>query len=120
MLQSSLVYILIASALSAVGNLFLKAAMIKQPITTFALKDILMLATNMGLVVGFLLYAFSVLVWLRAISLCPLSIAQPVFTGFLFLFVIVGSHFFMAEPITFKKVIAVLIIFGGILLLSIE
>jgi multidrug transporter EmrE-like cation transporter len=59
---------------------------------------------------------FASLAWLYVVTKLPLTVAFPVYIGVTFAMVLVGGCFFLSESISAAKLIAVLLIFGGIVL----
>lgn len=55
-------------------------------------------------------------VWLFVVTKLPLATAFPIYIGVTFCLVALGSWLFLAEPITFTKVVAILLILIGIAL----
>ena len=54
--------------------------------------------------------------WLYVLTNLPLTVAFPVYIGFTFAMVLLGGWFFLSETLTATKLIAVLLIFSGIVL----
>ena len=54
--------------------------------------------------------------WLYVVTKLPLTVAFPVFIGVTFAMVLLGGWFFLSETLTATKLVAVLLIFGGIVL----
>jgi multidrug transporter EmrE-like cation transporter len=54
--------------------------------------------------------------WLFVITKLPLTVAFPVYIGVTFAMVLLGGWFFLSETLTATKLIAVLLIFSGIVL----
>ena len=54
--------------------------------------------------------------WLFIVARLPLNVAFPAYIGVTFALVLLGSVFFLGEPLTPTKLIAVAMIFGGIVL----
>jgi multidrug transporter EmrE-like cation transporter len=54
--------------------------------------------------------------WLYVVTKLPLTVAFPVYIGVTFFMVFIGGWFFLSEAITITKLIAVLLIFLGIVL----
>ena len=54
--------------------------------------------------------------WLYVVTKLPLTVAFPVYIGVTFAMVLLGGWFFLSEALTATKLIAVLLIFGGIVL----
>ncbi len=55
-------------------------------------------------------------VWLFVVARLPLAVAFPVYIGLTFLMVLLGSHVILGESLGWTKIIAALLILGGILL----
>jgi len=73
------------------------------------LKDpILMSAYAAALIASF--------VWLFVVARLPLAVAFPIYIGTTFLLVLLGSHFILGEALGWTKILAALLILGGILL----
>lgn len=54
--------------------------------------------------------------WLFVVTKLPLTVAFPVYIGVTFAMVLLGGGVFLAETLTATKLVAVLLIFGGIVL----
>ena len=54
--------------------------------------------------------------WLLVVTRLPLNVAFPAYIGVTFALVLLGSVFFLGETLTPTKLIAVAMIFGGIVL----
>lgn len=54
--------------------------------------------------------------WLYVLTKLPLTIAFPVYMGVTFAFVLLGGSLFLSETISLTKVVAVLLILGGVML----
>jgi multidrug transporter EmrE-like cation transporter len=59
---------------------------------------------------------FASFAWLYVLTKLPLTVAFPVYIGVTFAMVIFGGWFFLAETLTTTRLVAVLLIFGGIVL----
>ncbi len=54
--------------------------------------------------------------WLFVVTKLPLNVAFPVYIGVTFAMVLLGGWFFLSEALTTTKLVAVLLIFSGIVL----
>ena len=54
--------------------------------------------------------------WLYVVTKLPLTVAFPVYIGVTFAMVLLGSWVFLAEALSVAKLLAVLLIFAGIVL----
>lgn len=59
---------------------------------------------------------FASFAWLYVITKLPLTVAFPVYIGATFVMVLLGGWFFLSETLTTTKLVATLLIFGGIVL----
>lgn len=59
---------------------------------------------------------FASFAWLYVVSKLPLVVAFPVYIGVTFAMVLLGGWFFLSETLTTTKLLAVLLIFAGIIL----
>ena len=54
--------------------------------------------------------------WLYVVTKLPLTVAFPIYIGITFAMVLLGGWFFLSETLTATKLLAVLLIFAGIIL----
>ncbi len=54
--------------------------------------------------------------WLYVVTKLPLTVAFPIYIGVTFAMVLVGGSVFLSETLTTTKLIAVLLIMGGVVL----
>ncbi|MDP3791680.1 MAG: hypothetical protein Q8R38_06525 [Candidatus Omnitrophota bacterium] len=66
---------------------------------------------------GLLLNAFAVVVWILVLTLVDLSLAIPL-DSIHYVLILIGSHFFLKERLTWERVAATLFIAGGIVLVA--
>jgi multidrug transporter EmrE-like cation transporter len=59
---------------------------------------------------------FASFAWLYVVTKLPLTVAFPVYIGVTFAMVLLGGWFFLSEALTTTKLVAILLIFGGIVL----
>jgi multidrug transporter EmrE-like cation transporter len=59
---------------------------------------------------------FASFAWLYVVTKLPLTVAFPVYIGVTFAMVLLGGWFFLSETLTATKLVAVLLILGGIVL----
>jgi multidrug transporter EmrE-like cation transporter len=59
---------------------------------------------------------FASFAWLYVVTKIPLIVAFPVYIGVTFAMVLLGGWYFLSESLTLAKIIAVMLIFGGIAL----
>ena len=66
---------------------------------------------------GLLLNTFAVVVWLMVLALVDLSLAIPL-DSVHYILIVLGSHFFLKERLTWERIAATLFIVGGIFLVA--
>jgi drug/metabolite transporter (DMT)-like permease len=66
---------------------------------------------------GLLLNAFAVVVWILVLALVDLSLAIPL-DSIHYVVILLGSHFFLKERMTWDRIAATLFIAGGIALVA--
>jgi multidrug transporter EmrE-like cation transporter len=79
-----------------------------QHLVTFMTDPVILSAYAAALVASF--------AWLFVVTKLPLTVAFPVYIGVTFAMVLLGGWFFLSETLTATKLVAVLLIFGGIVL----
>lgn len=57
---------------------------------------------------------FASFAWLYVVTKLPLTVAFPVYIGVTFAMVLLGGWLFLSEALTTTKLVAILLIFGGI------
>lgn len=86
----------------------LAASSFSQHLVTFMTDPVILSAYAAALVASF--------AWLFVVTKLPLTVAFPVYIGVTFAMVLLGGWFFLSETLTATKLVAVLLIFGGIVL----
>ncbi len=114
----SLIPILIVATLAAVGALLLKNGATQIGTFSLELSTLSRLATNLSIVLGFILYGGSALIWLTLLSKGDLSKLYPVFVGFDFMIVSLLSFFILKEDFSLTRIAGILLLLIGIYLIS--
>jgi len=65
---------------------------------------------------GFIAAFIGGMIWLVAISKIPLNVGFPAYYGLTFVLVIVGSAWFLNEPLTFIKLVGVALTLAGVII----
>jgi drug/metabolite transporter (DMT)-like permease len=81
------------------------------------MKSLSKVATNVWVISGLGLYIFSTLLWMMILTKTPLSFCYP-FISLSYVFVIIASRIIFRERIDIFKVLAILLIVGGVVMLS--
>ncbi len=105
---------LVASLMASSSQILFKTGMKKK---LGSLADMIGLLKNRKVLLGFIGYASSLVVYLYALSSSPLSIVYPTFAS-TFIFVALLSSILLKEKISALRVIGVIVIFLGIALVA--
>jgi len=116
------VLILTGVGMNAAAQLLLKAA--TRPLAAFTafdvdtlVKSVAILALSVPFWAGMMCYAFSICVWLAALSKAPVSVAYPMLSlGYVV--VAAASALWLGESLTLMKVFGIALICAGVLLVS--
>lgn len=76
--------------------------------------------TDFYIVLAYFLALIGSVIWILAIPRTPLTIGFPIYIGLTFFMVIIGSIFILSESLSMLKLCAIILIFSGILLGSID
>jgi multidrug transporter EmrE-like cation transporter len=116
------VLILLGVGLNAAAQLLLKTA--TRPLGLFTVFDLDTLTKSIGILAlsvpfwaGMMCYAFSVCVWLAALSKAPVSVAYPMLSmGYVVVAAV--SAMWLGESLTMAKVLGIALICAGVVLVS--
>jgi len=116
------VLILTGVGMNAAAQLLLKAA--TRPLAAFTVfdietlvKSVAILALSVPFWAGMMCYAFSICVWLAALSKAPVSVAYPMLSlGYVV--VAAASALWLGESLTLMKVFGIALICAGVLVVS--
>jgi multidrug transporter EmrE-like cation transporter len=108
---------LIAAAISAVGQLMLKYAMIRHGGIQFNPLGLWSLITEPRLIFAMVLYAGALLMWLQVLSKVPLSAAYPML-AITYVIVPLLSVYFFNEKIHQHQVIGIFLILAGVAMIG--
>lgn len=113
--------ILFGVFLNAFAQLLLKEGMSRIGYFVFSFSNIIPISieviANPFILLGLLCYGVSVVVWLLVLSRVPVSYAYPMLSmGYIIN--AIAAHYWFHEEINLSKVIGILVIIGGVYLLS--
>ncbi len=114
--MSILVSIFICVCIVVIAQLLLKTGVGKpsgQPIPL----ELIRIFTTPRVIIGFLLFIFSALLWLRILQYADLSYAYPMLS-MAYVLIVLSSKFILKEPVPLTRWIGVGIICTGIFLIS--
>jgi multidrug transporter EmrE-like cation transporter len=122
---SGVLLVLITAGLTMAANLMMRGGIDSAggfaPQTALAVVlAFLKLLGQPLFVAGFGLYFLASLVWLRVVASEPLSVAYPVLVSLTFTLVTAGAVLLFHEPLSFRKVAGLIVILGGILVISMD
>lgn len=107
----------IAAAISAIGQVMLKYAMLKHGAISFSFNGIVSLAMEPRLVGALVLYAGALIMWLHVLSSVPLSTAYPIL-AVTYVFVPLLSVVFFGERIDQSQMVGMCLILAGVALIG--
>ncbi|MEK8131065.1 EamA family transporter [Paenibacillus filicis] len=118
-MKSPYILVFISIILSAIAQIAMKFGTNRiGDFETFSLLEKLCkYFTNFYVIIGFLFYGVSAVIWVVAISKIPLSIAYPM-VGFSYVIVVALSVLFLNEQISLIKIIGLLLIISGVITIS--
>lgn len=122
-LNFGFIILFLASGTSAVlGNLLLKTGMNNLGGFDISLNNlvptILKLANSWQLIVGFMLYGFSSLLYLKLITSGEVTKIYPMVVSYMFIVLLLLGTVFLRESFTWTKVFGIFIILAGIFFVS--
>ena len=119
MLSANILIILISVSLNALAQLFLKqgASIMSHRVVTSQYFRLLLQAMNLPMFLGFLCYGLSIGLWIWVLSKVDVSTAYP-FQALGYIIVLFLSYIFFHEPLTWHKVIGVMLISMGVVLIA--
>jgi multidrug transporter EmrE-like cation transporter len=109
-------YVAAYALLSTGGVLLLRSAL--RDVNELSLGAGRHLLTDPSFLTGFLLYALSFFTWLLALRKFEVVAIFPVFVGVGYACVVLGGYLFLDESLTASRAAGILVILGGIVLLS--
>ena len=115
--------VLLTAGLTMLANLLLRAGI--DAAGGFVMNDVVgavralvRLFLEPRFTIGFALYAAASVVWFRVVATEPLSLAYPILVSLTFALVTGGAVLLFSEPLSLRKVLGLVVILGGIVLIS--
>ena len=111
-------FLIIISALgSIIGNslfrLGLKKTGIESLEPSYLIKNFFSVVFQPLTFAGFVVFGISAVIWLRVLTVEPLSKTYPVLVGFVIVFIIVSSILFLREPLSLTRIAGMALIIAG-------
>lgn len=115
-------FLVIALILNAAANILMKLGSAQLPLgKQLPLAEVVILmATNVYLIFGILLFAANVIFYILSLSKINLSIAYPLMTAGGFMIITSFTFFYLKEPLNALQLIGLLLIIVGIMFVSIN
>jgi len=113
----SLILPLIAAALSALGQISLKYAMLKHGSIELNIKGIASLILEPSLLLAIMIYSVAMLMWLQVLSKIPLSTAYPIL-AVTYILVPFLAYAVFGESIGKNQLIGMLLILAGVTMMG--
>lgn len=121
---SHFLLIIAAALISVIGHSLFRLGLQKTGVESlnpgYLIKNFLSVAFQPLVFIGFLTFAVSTVIWLRVLSVEPLSKSYPIFTAFAILFLVTSSIFLLREPLTPAKVLGMVLIVLGTFLVFVK
>lgn len=118
---NNLLLILSSVSLNAFAQLFIRKGMLKIGSVSLAFDQlfnmVLAVFTNVYLLSGMFSYGISIILWMIVLSKVNVSLAYP-FLSIGYIITTVLAYLFFNEPITFQKVLGIIIICIGVFILT--
>ncbi|RSU07891.1 hypothetical protein CBF30_01235 [Vagococcus entomophilus] len=73
---------------------------------------------SLTMIAGIICYLVSFLLWLVIVNKSQLSYIYPMSIAFINIAILLGSHFFLGEPISIRGVIGIIVIIVGIIIMK--
>ncbi len=116
--MSPLAFLFASIALSVLGQFLMKSGMTQVgPLDGVAPGAVIRMFTNLRVLLGFVTYGLSSLLYLTAISKLDLSVAYPML-GLGYVAVVLVSWLFLREPVTALRWVGVALIISGVWLVG--
>jgi multidrug transporter EmrE-like cation transporter len=93
-----------------------RSGSILQPVTQSVIQKLINFLCDPVIISAYFSALIASFAWLYVITKLPLAVAFPIYIGFTFALVMLGGVIFLAEALTATKIIAVILIFSGIIL----
>lgn len=107
-----LIIFILSGGMAAIGNVLLKSGM--NQVGGFNLNFL----TNWQIIVGFILYGLSSVLYLKLLSTLEVTKVYPLLVAYMFIVLLLLGTLVLKESITWAKVLGTLVIIGGIFLVS--
>ena len=116
--MDSIVIILLAVTLAAVGQLSWKLGMnLMGPMTDFGVRNLVAVFLNSYILFGLIMYGLSTVLWLIALSRMELSFVYP-FVSLTYILVLALSFLVLKENIGINKIAGTALIIFGLIMIS--
>ena len=116
------ILVLISSALAVLANLLLRVGVDRTGDFGFEMARLHLVFLNLlkqpFFDVGIIMYGLATLVWIRILSIEPLSVAYPILVSITFVLVTLGAVVLFKESFNFFKALGLITIVVGIFLIS--
>lgn len=115
--SAALIALFLVYTVCSVGGLLLLRRWLPEVRSAVSAGHLLSRTTGMA-AVGAAAYVASFLTWMVIVSQVPIGRAYPVSVGLTLTFTAIGARFLLDEPLQLRHVVGIVVIFAGVLLLS--
>ncbi|PUB05907.1 EamA family transporter [Paenisporosarcina sp. OV554] len=105
--------ILLNTMILVSGQFLWKFGMMNKENSFSSLGEIIKLMFSPYIVTGLTMYGFATILWLFILTRVPLSVAYPL-QSLAYVFAVFGAFFIFNEPLSFMKIVGVLMIIIGV------
>lgn len=110
--------VVLAAVLQSGGNLLMRMGMDRAGGFQFSFSSIRNLLIEPVFMLGGIIVAVSIIIWLRVMASQPLHLAYPMMVTISFVIVTTGAAIILREHLTLTRMTGMLIILAGIALLN--
>lgn len=111
-------YLIIAFLLNGIANLVLKYSSLHEGSFDFSDISLKFIGDHKWLIIGIMLFASNVLVYMLALKNLSVSIAYPIMVAMSLLIVGTGAHFIFKESLTSVQLLGYLLLIIAVYLIS--
>jgi len=114
-----MVWLVVSVVLGAIGQVLFKLGANQLPETGLSLRFMIQCVTNFWIILGGLCYAASFFLWLYILKFFEVGFARS-FVGAGYIITFALGLIFLGETFTVTRLVAILLITGGVMLLATE
>ncbi|OGQ98925.1 MAG: hypothetical protein A2505_03300 [Deltaproteobacteria bacterium RIFOXYD12_FULL_55_16] len=118
MSRTGWILVLLSATLAVGANLLFRSGVERAGGLILSFGGVINLLRQPRFDLGFILYAVTTILWIKVISIEPLSVAYPVLVSITFLLVTLGAAVLFRENLNWQKLLGLAVILAGIFIIS--